>query len=66
MSERVFTTAEQLEEGREIDAGDPTEAPLILTVDHVDVEGLAVLVWTRELAFPLSAQVGEQVTYADV
>ncbi|MFD7605141.1 hypothetical protein ACFWAN_32460 [Streptomyces mirabilis] len=60
-----FTTAELLEEGDEIDAGDPLEEPVILTVDDVDVEDKEVRIWVRELAFPLAAMVGEQVTYAD-
>ncbi|MGW1673302.1 hypothetical protein [Streptomyces sp. NPDC002324] len=61
-----YTTAELLEEGEEIDAGDPTEEPLILTVSSVDVEDKEVLIWTRELAFPLKSSPGEQVTYASV
>lgn len=61
-----YTTAELLEAGREIDAGDQTEEPLIVTVEHVDVHGDAVQIWTKELGFPLAAKVGEQVTYAEV
>ncbi|MFE9442482.1 hypothetical protein ACFYO2_26550 [Streptomyces sp. NPDC006602] len=60
-----FTTAELLEEGEEIDAGDQTEESVILIVDYVDVEGEEVRIWTKELAFPLLSKVGEQVTYAN-
>ncbi|MEU5957547.1 hypothetical protein [Streptomyces sp. NPDC047525] len=65
MTKEDYTTAELLEEGEEIDAGDQTEEPLTLTVQHVEVQGLHVRIWVKELAFPLTAQVGEQVTYAE-
>jgi hypothetical protein len=65
VSEPRWTTAENLQEGEEFDAGEQTEEPLILTVSLIVVEDASVYIYTKELAFPLRANVGEQVTYAD-
>lgn len=60
-----FTTAECLEEGDVINVGDPTEEPISATVIAVEVEDLTVTIHTKEIAFPIKAQVGEQVSYSD-
>lgn len=61
-----FTEVENLEAGQVIDVGDQTEEEVFVTVEYVTVRGNEVRVSTKELAFDLIMNRGEQVTFGDM
>lgn len=65
MGEPDYAKAEDLREGETIEVGDQTEEEVFLTVDSVQVEPTFVLIYTKELAYPLFAKVGELVNLGE-
>lgn len=60
-----YAKAEALQEGETIEVGDQTEEEVFFTVDSVQVEESFVLIYTKELAYPLFAKRGELVNYGN-